>query len=96
MRVMLELEVKLIELEDDDPTEDATPKLGDDPMVALGAMAGRVMKIGSPAAIFPMPRRPGGLEFRRSAVLGCGTFPTLVEILDRYQRLTADLERAWP
>jgi hypothetical protein len=96
MRVMLELEVKLIELPDDDPEPATAVVGGEDPMAELAHMAGHVVKMVSPNTIFPMSRRPGGLEFRRSAVLGCGTFPTLVEILDKYQELTAKLEKAWP
>jgi len=85
MRVMLSLEIKLTEL-----------PVGDDPMAALGKMAGRVLQIGSATAIYPMPRMPGGLEYRRSAMLDCGTLPTLVEILDKYNQLTSELEKSWP
>jgi hypothetical protein len=96
MRVMLSLEIKLIELPDDDPEPAETTRVVADPMDALGKMAGRMLQIGSPTTIYPMPRIPGGLEYRRSATLGCGTFPTLADILDKYDRLTSELEKSWP
>ena len=97
MRVMLSLEIKLTELPTEEPQSDEPIEMGgDEPMAMLGKMAGQVLKIGSPGTIFPMPRQPGGLDFRRTAILGCGTFPTLVEILDKYNQLTSELEKAWP
>jgi len=96
MRVMLSLEIKLTELPEPEGAPDEAPMIVGDPMEALGKMAGRMMNIGSPSAIFPMPRMPGGLDFRRSAVLGCGSFPTLVDILNAYNELTTKLENNWP
>jgi hypothetical protein len=98
MRYMLNVEVKLIEMDEPDVPEEPlqvdTAGLNDDPMVAfksIGAQALKLMK--PPVGGFGMPfTLPAGLDYRKSVSISVPNFVGIVEVLGKYETLTRELQ----
>jgi len=92
---MLSLEVKLSEIPDE-PTADETLALGADPMAMLGKMASRVMASGAPGTIYPMPRMPGGLDFRKAVAVTVPSVAGLGKICEQFDQLAEQIQVEHP
>ena len=92
MRSILSLEVKLVEM----PEEETQPE--EHPMTvsmdtAMAKMAGSVSKMfsGAPGHIMPFTL-PAGLDFRKSVAISSPSFAGLASIVDRYDKLTKTIQ----
>lgn len=84
MKYALAVEVKCVEVPDNDPSE---MRPGDDPMKAMvGVMTGALGRVVVPYA------QPAGFEFRTSTEIRVPNFSALAQIIGRFDELVTDIE----
>lgn len=87
MKYALAVEVKLVEMPDDDPPE---MRPGEDPMQsAVRVMTGAIGGIGQR---FSLPMPPAGFDFRKQISVGVSSFAALAAIIGRFDELVTDIE----
>lgn len=88
MKYALTLEVKLVEMPDDDLSPETKP--GEDAMQS----AVRVMTsaIGGIGQRFAVPMGPAGFDFRKQVPVHVANFAALAAIIGRFDELVTDIE----
>jgi hypothetical protein len=86
MKYALAVEVKLVEMCDDEPIE---PPAGGDPLRgAVSLMTGAIGRIGNPMQYAP----PTGFDFRKQITVGVHNFAGIAAIISRFDELVTDIE----
>jgi hypothetical protein len=87
VKYALNVEVKLVELPDDEQPEEIRP--GSDPMQSMvKVMTGAMGTIARPAIYGP----PAGFDFRKQITVSVHNFAALAAIIGRFDELTTDIE----
>ena len=86
MKYALAVEVKLIEMPDDEPIE---PRPSADSLQgAMAVMTGAIGRMAHPMQFGP----PAGFDFRKQITVGAHNFAALAAIIGRFDELVTDIE----
>ena len=88
MKYALAVEVKLVELPDDEPTATFQPGNGPDPLQGMvSVLTNAVGRVGA------MPyTQPAGFDFRKQIPVRVAGFSALADIIRRFDELVTDIE----
>lgn len=87
MKYTLAVELKLIEIPDDEPV--SMPRQGSDPLQgAVAVMTGAIGRFAHPMSFGP----PAGFDFRKQITISVADFHGLAAIIGRFDELTNDIE----
>lgn len=92
MKYALSVEVKLVEVPDDEP--EVSVRLGDDPMVGVAGMMGAATKLlGAGVRGHAFNYGAGaGFDFRKSTEISVSNYAGLAAIIGRFDNLMSDIE----
>jgi hypothetical protein len=96
-RYVMHVEVKLIEVNEPEPIEEPIEKRhGDEnPLTTISSMMTKVANgiMAAPAIPFPaIPfSQPGGIDWRRSAMITAGSVQTITKIIEQFEELTNEI-----
>ena len=88
MKYALAVEVKLVEIPDDDVPEMPAMTNADPLQGAVRIMTGAIGRIGNPAIYGP----PAGFDFRKQITISTHSFAGLAAIIGRFDELVTDIE----